>query len=69
MINQDLLKITGQLKSVVGEQMEMAKKAISNIPDGEVKTDLQNLLQKASSGKVAYSDVQRELEKIMSKCQ
>lgn len=65
MINKEIFGIADQLKNVVDQQMKLAKEAIANIPEGETKNNLQDLLKRASSGKVTHADAQREIQNIM----
>lgn len=65
MVNKEIFKIADQLQGVVQEQMKQAKQALANLPEGETKTNLENLLKRASTGKVSHHDAQREVQKII----
>lgn len=65
MVNKEIFKIADQLQGVVQEQMEQAKQALSNLPEGRTKKSLEDLLKRASTGKVSHVDAQREVQKII----
>lgn len=65
MINKELFELADKLKNVAIEQQKLAKNALNDLPDGETKTALENLLKKASSGKADFQQVQKELNKIV----
>lgn len=65
MVNKDIFKIANQLQSVVQQQMKAAKDALSDLPEGETKKSFQDLLNRASSGKISHKDAQREINKII----
>jgi hypothetical protein len=66
MIDSKIQDIAGQLKNVVNEQLAVAKDALTKIPDGDTKQNLEALLKKASTGKLSSEDAQKELKKILS---
>lgn len=65
MVNEKISNLVQELSSVASEGMATAKKALSGLPEGETKKDLEKLLQKASSGNANYSSVQKDLQKII----
>ena len=65
MVNKEIFKIADQLQSVVQQQMKQAKQALSALPEGETKSNLEDLLRRASRGKVSHIDVQREVQNII----
>lgn len=65
MINKEIFKIADQLQGVVQQQMKQARQALANLPEGETKSNLEDLLRRASTGKVSHVDAQREVEKII----
>ncbi len=67
MVNKEIFKIADQLKGVVNDQMKLAQQGLLSLPEGGMKEDLKNLLQRASSGKVTQADAQREIKKIIDK--
>lgn len=66
MVNEKIFKIADQLRDVVQQQMAQAKTALGALPDGETKDKLQELLRRASSGKVSHVDAQKEVQKIIN---
>ncbi|MCG8615228.1 MAG: hypothetical protein MI802_03350 [Desulfobacterales bacterium] len=65
MVNKEIFDIANQLQSVIEQQMQQAQKALVNLPDSDVKRNLESLLQRASKGKVSYQDAQREMQTIL----
>ncbi len=65
MIDPEIIQLGNKLKKVVDQQVKIAKEAIDKVPDGDLKTDLNDLLKRASSGKVTQQEAQREIAKIM----
>lgn len=65
MVNEEILKLGQQLKNVVDEQMKQAKNALSNLPEGQTKSELEALLKRAASGSVSPQQAQKEVQKII----
>lgn len=65
-VNDKIFQIAGELKNVVHEQMEQAQEAIGNLPEGETRDKLKDLLRRASSGKISHDDAQKEIQKIIA---
>lgn len=65
MVNEEIFKIANQLQDVVKQQMSEANKALSVLPNGDTKKRLENLIKRASTGKLSHADAQREIQKII----
>jgi len=66
MVNEDIFKIADQLRNVVDQQKEQARKALLSLPEGETKRRLTDLLRQATSGKISHVDAQKEIQKIVA---
>lgn len=67
MINKEITDIAKSLQNVVSQQMQIAQDVLAQIPEGEIKSDLTDLLKRASSGKISHLDAQKQVQKIVKK--
>jgi flagellar hook-basal body complex protein FliE len=65
MISKDIFKMADQLKGLIREQQSIAKKSLEDLPDGDQKEKLKQLMKSASSGKMNVETAQREINKII----
>lgn len=66
MVNNEIFELADKLKNVASKQMEAANKALLNLPEGETKDKLKDLLRRASTGKVSVEKAQEEINKIVA---
>ena len=66
MINKEVFEMADKLKKTVLDNKLAAENALKNIPEGDTKKRLTELLKAASSGKLKPEDAQRELQKVIN---
>ena len=65
MIDKKIIDIANSLQLVMNQHLEAARKAMLDVPEGETRLKLEELLKSASTGKLKPEDAQKELEKII----
>lgn len=60
----DAIKMAKNLRNVIDEQKSVAIKALEGLEDGETKSMLRNLLDRASYGEVNLEQAIKEINEI-----
>jgi hypothetical protein len=66
MVGNEMFEIAEKLKNVMETHKSKAKSALEDLPEGETKNKLNNLMSAAVKGDLKYEDAQRELQKIIN---
>ena len=66
MINEEIMNIAKEAKKMLKKQKEQANQALNNLPDGETKEKLRELMKQGAKGKVNMTQAQEALTKILS---